>query len=147
MFCKQCGKEIHDQAVVCVHCGCAVDGAKIPQRNQHAEQSPDHAKLLEIEKDANSIFLFGILSLVLSLGIGLIFQIINFSKINSKYFSKAAKSLVFPELNLSAADATKYESLKQKIKNGRIMTAIGLIITGILIWVIFMVLVIGLSLG
>ncbi len=29
MFCKKCGKEIHDEAVVCVHCGCAVeDNAK-----------------------------------------------------------------------------------------------------------------------
>ncbi len=24
MFCKHCGKEINDNAVVCVHCGCAV---------------------------------------------------------------------------------------------------------------------------
>ena len=22
MFCSKCGKEIHDEAVVCVHCGC-----------------------------------------------------------------------------------------------------------------------------
>lgn len=27
MFCKNCGKEINDQAVVCVHCGCAVANA------------------------------------------------------------------------------------------------------------------------
>ena len=26
MFCSKCGKEIHDEAVVCVHCGCTVDG-------------------------------------------------------------------------------------------------------------------------
>lgn len=24
MFCSKCGKEINDEAVVCVHCGCAV---------------------------------------------------------------------------------------------------------------------------
>lgn len=24
MFCRHCGKEINDNAVVCVHCGCAV---------------------------------------------------------------------------------------------------------------------------
>lgn len=23
MFCKNCGKEIDDKAVVCIHCGCA----------------------------------------------------------------------------------------------------------------------------
>lgn len=150
MFCKQCGKEIHDQAVVCVHCGCAVDGAQIPQRNQHAQdliQSPDRAKLSEIEKDAKSIFLFGILSLALSMGIGLIFQIINFSKINSKYYSKAAKGWGFPELNLSATEAALYETLKQKIKNGRLLTVIGLIITAVLLWILFMVVVIGITYG
>lgn len=26
MFCSNCGKEIDDKAVVCVHCGCAVEG-------------------------------------------------------------------------------------------------------------------------
>lgn len=25
MYCKKCGKEINDNAVVCVHCGCAVE--------------------------------------------------------------------------------------------------------------------------
>lgn len=24
MFCSKCGKEINDEAVVCVHCGCAI---------------------------------------------------------------------------------------------------------------------------
>ena len=24
MFCKKCGKEINDDAAVCIHCGCAV---------------------------------------------------------------------------------------------------------------------------
>jgi uncharacterized membrane protein YhaH (DUF805 family) len=24
MFCEECGKEVHDEAVVCVHCGCAL---------------------------------------------------------------------------------------------------------------------------
>lgn len=28
MFCKQCGKEIADQAVVCVHCGCSTQVAQ-----------------------------------------------------------------------------------------------------------------------
>lgn len=27
MFCKKCGKEIMDEAVICVHCGCAVSDA------------------------------------------------------------------------------------------------------------------------
>lgn len=24
MFCQHCGKEINDEAVICIHCGCAV---------------------------------------------------------------------------------------------------------------------------
>ncbi len=25
MFCQKCGKEIHDEAVICVHCGCPIE--------------------------------------------------------------------------------------------------------------------------
>ena len=25
-FCSKCGKEIHDDAAICIHCGCAVSG-------------------------------------------------------------------------------------------------------------------------
>ena len=32
MFCSKCGKEINDEAVVCVHCGCAT--ANYAQNNQ-----------------------------------------------------------------------------------------------------------------
>ena len=28
MFCSKCGKEIHDEAVVCIHCGCEVVNTK-----------------------------------------------------------------------------------------------------------------------
>ena len=28
MFCRNCGKELNDEAVVCVGCGCAVNGTK-----------------------------------------------------------------------------------------------------------------------
>ncbi len=24
MFCSKCGQEVHDEAVICVHCGCAI---------------------------------------------------------------------------------------------------------------------------
>ncbi|MBP3620855.1 MAG: zinc ribbon domain-containing protein [Lachnospiraceae bacterium] len=26
-YCQKCGKEIMDEAVICIHCGCAVPGA------------------------------------------------------------------------------------------------------------------------
>jgi hypothetical protein len=25
MFCQKCGKEIMDEAIVCIHCGCAIE--------------------------------------------------------------------------------------------------------------------------
>jgi hypothetical protein len=28
MFCSKCGKEVNDEAVVCVHCGCAIGNKK-----------------------------------------------------------------------------------------------------------------------
>ena len=36
MFCSKCGKEINDEAVVCVHCGCAT--ANYQQDNKQKEQ-------------------------------------------------------------------------------------------------------------
>ncbi len=33
MFCSKCGKEINDEAVVCVHCGCAVENRKVAAAN------------------------------------------------------------------------------------------------------------------
>jgi hypothetical protein len=30
MFCSKCGKEIHPDAVVCIHCGCAVKNNTAP---------------------------------------------------------------------------------------------------------------------
>lgn len=27
-FCSKCGKEIHDEAVICVHCGCSTGDSK-----------------------------------------------------------------------------------------------------------------------
>ena len=28
MYCRKCGKEIDDEAIVCIHCGCAVQETK-----------------------------------------------------------------------------------------------------------------------
>ena len=29
MFCSKCGKEINDDAIICIHCGCGVNNKKI----------------------------------------------------------------------------------------------------------------------
>lgn len=36
MFCSKCGKEISDEAVVCIHCGCATE--KMNKRENGKEQ-------------------------------------------------------------------------------------------------------------
>lgn len=36
MFCSKCGKEINDDAVVCVHCGCAVEGRSIAPKESRS---------------------------------------------------------------------------------------------------------------
>ena len=33
MFCKICGNEVNDEAIVCVHCGCELDNGKNKENN------------------------------------------------------------------------------------------------------------------
>ncbi|WP_295209241.1 zinc ribbon domain-containing protein [Ruminococcus sp.] len=47
-FCRKCGKEINDDAVICVHCGCATEKAA-QQNNQNPNYDPDsNADFVEI---------------------------------------------------------------------------------------------------
>ncbi len=39
MYCKKCGNEIFDEAVVCPHCGCAVNGTQNPVVAENAKVS------------------------------------------------------------------------------------------------------------
>ncbi len=34
MFCNKCGNEIHDDAVICVHCGCAIAGRSVGNKKK-----------------------------------------------------------------------------------------------------------------
>ncbi len=120
-YCSKCGKEIHDEAVICVHCGCAVESAAAPKR----EDSNEYNRLMSFVNEVKTVHVLGIISLVLCLGIGIIFQLINLPKIN-KYWKKAEKAYVFPEFNLTNPhDIELYENAKKKFKQGQIMTSIG----------------------
>lgn len=131
-YCSKCGKELMDEAVICVGCGCAVE-----TDNKANAKSADYSKLMAFTSEANGIFVFGILSLALSLGIGLIFQIINMVKV-SKYRVKGQKEFNYPQFNLTDRnDILAYESAKKKIKTGDALTAIGFAITWILISIAF----------
>ncbi len=39
MYCSNCGKEVNDQAVVCIHCGCAIENKKTSLASQ--EDAPN----------------------------------------------------------------------------------------------------------
>lgn len=38
MFCRKCGKEVLDEAVVCPHCGCQISDTNKPQSNATAAE-------------------------------------------------------------------------------------------------------------
>ena len=62
MFCKNCGKEIDDKAVVCVHCGVATEGAATA------------AAPVE-DKKVNALGIAGVIVSFFSLGLGIYFCI------------------------------------------------------------------------
>ena len=35
-YCSKCGKEIHDDAVMCIHCGCSVKGGAVSTQEEDA---------------------------------------------------------------------------------------------------------------
>lgn len=120
-FCSKCGNQIHDEAVICVHCGCSIES------KPNKTDSNEYSKLIAFVNEAKTIRTLGIISIVLCLGIGIIFQIINLVKIK-KYLQN--KAFVFPELNLSdPADIRLYEEAKKKIESGNNLTTLGFSIT------------------
>lgn len=121
-FCSKCGNQIHDEAVICVHCGCSVESAKKETRTD----SNEYNRLMTFVNEAKTIHILGIISIVLCLGIGIIFQIINLVKLKKYPYDKATKSYTCPEFDLADPnDINAYETAKKKIKNGALMTGIG----------------------
>ena len=39
-YCTKCGKEVHDEAVICIHCGCQIEGTQI---SKNPEDAPNTA--------------------------------------------------------------------------------------------------------
>lgn len=143
-FCSKCGKEIHDEAVICVHCGCSVGGSqnKKPTKTDNADNA-EYNRLMAFVNEAKTIHVLGIISIVLCLGIGIIFQIINMVKIK-KFVVQGQKELNFPEFNLTDRnDIMLYESAKNKIKLANTLTIIGYVISVILITFIIVMAIMG----
>lgn len=130
-YCSTCGKEIQDAAVICPHCGCPTANYQATQQTNNVHTHSDYyPKLKEYAGRVNSIFVFSILSLALCMGIGIIFAIINLIKINTLKPFDYGKNLTNP------TEIAEYNAIEKKLKTSRIMTAIGLGIAFILIFII-----------
>ena len=66
MFCPKCGKQIHDEAVVCIGCGCQVPGkTTIPENTDNKPQK-------ESNSTANCALIFAFLIPIVGLIMGII---------------------------------------------------------------------------
>lgn len=45
-YCTKCGKEVHDEAIICPGCGCRIEADKAPQIN--GDQKSDKARTSKI---------------------------------------------------------------------------------------------------
>lgn len=59
MYCKHCGKEVNDNAVVCIHCGCALDSYVPPKTSENDESKTGMGILMAL--------LLGVIGLVVGI--------------------------------------------------------------------------------
>lgn len=77
MFCKNCGKEIDDKAVICVHCGCATGNGGISNEWLITILLAFFLGIFGVHRFYNKHFLTGAIMLVLTLtGIGSLISVI-----------------------------------------------------------------------
>ena len=69
MFCQKCGKEINDEAVVCIGCGCPVNSA---QTATTANPSVQNKPIPESNSTANCALLFAFLMPIVGLIMGIV---------------------------------------------------------------------------
>lgn len=58
-FCMHCGKEVNENAVVCIHCGCAISNAKMGFNAQAVQFTSGN-----MEKKSQASTILGILGIV-----------------------------------------------------------------------------------
>ena len=69
MFCQKCGKEINDEAVVCIGCGCPVSTA---QTTTNANSSTQNKPIPESNGTANCALVFAFLIPIVGLIMGIV---------------------------------------------------------------------------
>ena len=75
-FCSHCGNEVHEKAVVCVKCGCAIPNAqtatnKQPSQNAFSQTHPDIVNVISQRIRTNGIIWIVIAAIQLLLGLTL----------------------------------------------------------------------------
>lgn len=119
MFCSNCGKEINDNAVICIHCGCLTSAAnKVPANEDNTTTGIASPK-------ATNALVYSILGLVLCWIplVGLVFSIVAFGIIN----------------NALKLDEHSFEN-EDSFRSARILAILGLI--GSIITLIIVVIII-----
>ena len=119
MFCRICGKELHENAFVCPDCGCLVDdGAKVkksPKKETLTEAKGDKA----LKSFLIVAFIFAMLSLTLTLAsiiypefVDLIYS--NFTARNFETSASAFPALIFGVVALSMSIVSFVLGLKKE---------------------------------
>lgn len=104
-FCSKCGKELMDEAVVCTGCGCAT-GTTAP-RQTTVQHSEFYKAVQQFTAQVQPVYILSIISIVLCLGIGIIFAIIALVK---------SSKIKAPELTLTnPSEQSEFENAKKKL--------------------------------
>lgn len=142
--CPECNNLISDRATTCPRCGCpiavnnaqqsySIDGFHSPSQInplniQHTSMYP---QIRAFSDEAKTLYVLGILSIVLCLGIGIIFEIIYMIKY--KKVKRPDRSQIQDPYELGEFDASA-----KKLDTSRKLWTIAWIITGIAFFALFM---------
>lgn len=131
MFCKICGTDI-GESKFCPNCGASSSATSsvVSSHSAYYHQICDYAR------DVNSFFVFGLLSMLFCMGIGLIFEIICLIKgtaMQKTYQSILAKDFALPD---HPDEWEKFRNAQAKHKSGSIMFAIGFGVTVLLLFIL-----------
>ncbi len=115
MFCQKCGKEIMDEAVVCIHCGCAV--ALNSNVANSSAPTNDIIAIRGFAARAKNAKVWGVITLILMFGIAIIPGFINL------YYIKNTKE---PEITTTnPLELAEFETAKKTLKTAYTLTSIG----------------------
>lgn len=128
--------EVNGNANVPTNNFCATNTGGYNGYSQH------YSELKLYSSRATALLVFGILSIVCCMGIGLVFEIIAIV-----ISSKMPKAIEYGEQLTNPEEIAMLNSAKARHKTGATLASIALLITGILLFVLIMVLAIGAQIG